>query len=205
MQNGPPGELNVSQVLQTGLAEFGRQCKEPRQFLFEGLIQGNELLALLIGFLVGQAVGRKRNQSDVRAGLSKAFGRRTEKLRQQVGLSEMYEDREYDALADKFGERFLQLQLVVRDVQDYVESTKRWMIQFNELASTIEGYLDVHHSPYLELDSKWRRFRMLVRDIVTNALPEHVSILSSDRPHITTLTHLRSMSSRNLALTPLPR
>jgi hypothetical protein len=145
--------------------------------------------------LVGQVVGRKRNQSDVRAGLSKAFGRRTEKLRQQVGLSDMYEDREYDALAEKFAERFIQLQLVVRDVQDYVESTKRWMIQFNELASAIEGYLDVHQSPYLELDSKWRRFTMSVRDITTNALAEHVSILSSDCPHITTLTHLRLMSS----------
>lgn len=126
--------------------------------------------------LVTQVVGRKRNQSDVRTGLSKAFGRRTEKLRQQVGLSDMYEDREYDALAEKFAEQFIQLQLVVRDVQDYVESTKRWMIQFNELATSIEGFLDVHNTPYSELESKWRQFRMSVRDIITNALPEHVSI-----------------------------
>ena len=130
--------------------------------------------------LVTQVVGRKRNQSDVRAGLSKAFGRRTEKLRQQVGLSDMYEDRDYDALSEKFAEQYIQLQLMVRDVQDYVESTKRWMIQYNELASTIEGLLDVHHSPYPELDSKWRGFRMSVRDIINDALPEHVSSLPSN-------------------------
>lgn len=134
--------------------------------------------------LVTQVVGRKRNQSDVRTGLSKAFGRRTEKLRQQVGLSDMYEDRVYDALAEKFAEQFIQLQLVVRDVQDYVESTKRWMIQFNELAASIEAFLDVHNSPYPELESKWRQFRMSVRDIITNALPEHVSIPPTDLPKI---------------------
>ncbi|KAJ5677256.1 uncharacterized protein N7477_002889 [Penicillium maclennaniae] len=128
--------------------------------------------------LVTQVVGRKRNQSDVRTGLSKAFGRRTEKLRQQVGLSDMYEDREYDALAEKFAEQFIQLQLVVRDVQDYVESTKRWMIQFNELATSIEAFLDVHNSPYPELESKWRQFRMYVRDIITNALPEHIDVVT---------------------------
>jgi len=131
--------------------------------------------------LVTQVVGRKRNQSDVRAGLSKAFGRRTEKLRQQVGLSDMYEDRDYDALAEKFAEQYIQLQLVSRDVQDYVESTKTWMIQFHELASTIEGIFDLHQSQshHLELDSKWRSFKMSVQDIITNALPEHVSILPS--------------------------
>ncbi|KAJ5314021.1 uncharacterized protein N7443_000905 [Penicillium atrosanguineum] len=127
--------------------------------------------------LVTQVVGRKRNQSDVRTGLSKAFGRRTEKLRQQVGLSDMYEDKEYDALAEKFAEQFIQLQLVVRDVQDYVESTKRWMIQFNELATSIEAFLDVHNSPYPELESKWRQFRITVRDIITYALPEHIDVV----------------------------
>lgn len=156
--------------------------------------------------LVTQVVGRKRNQSDVRAGLSKAFGRRTEKLRQQVGLSDMYEDRDYDALSEKFAEQYIQLQLMVRDVQDYVESTKRWMIQYNEFASTIEGLLDVHHCPYPELDSKWRGFRMSVRDIITNALPEHVSILPSNCAQIAVLTYLLRLTlSRNLALIPLPR
>ncbi|EEP82883.1 predicted protein [Uncinocarpus reesii 1704] len=71
--------------------------------------------------LVGQVVSsRKRKESDVRAGLSKAFGRRTEKLKQHVGLSEMFTDKEYDILSQKFGDNFFQLQLIMRDVELYM-------------------------------------------------------------------------------------
>lgn len=127
--------------------------------------------------LVGQVVGRKRNQSDVRAGLSKAFGRRTEKFRQQVGLSDMFEDKAYDALADRFGEQYVQLQLLRRDVDDYIDYMKKYATQLNELAATIEGVIDVTQTNYVDLESKWRRFKMSVREIVTIALPEHVSSL----------------------------
>lgn len=127
--------------------------------------------------LVGQVVGRKRGQSDVRAGLSKAFGRRTEKLRQQVGLSDMFEDKTYDALADRFGEQYVQLQLLRRDVDDYLDYVKKYVAQLNELAATVEGVIDVSQTNYVDLESKWRRFKMSVREIVTIALPEHVSSL----------------------------
>lgn len=127
--------------------------------------------------LVGQVVGRKRGQSDVRAGLSKAFGRRTEKLRQQVGLSDMFEDKAYDALADRFGEQYVQLQLLRRDVDDYIDYMKKYVAQLNELAVTVEGVIDVSQTNYVDLESKWRRFKMSIREIVTIALPEHVSSL----------------------------
>lgn len=125
--------------------------------------------------VVGQVVGRKRNQSDVRAGLSKAFGRRTEKLRQQVGLSGMFEDKTYDALADKFGEQYVQLQLLRRDVDDYIEHARKYVAHLNELAAAIEGIIDVAQTNYVDLESKWHRFKLTIRQIVTVALPEHVS------------------------------
>lgn len=130
--------------------------------------------------LVGQVVGRKRGQSDVRAGLSKAFGRRTEKLRQQVGLSDMFEDKTYDSLADRFGEQYVQLQLLRRDVDDYIDYMKKYVAQLNELAATVEGVIDVSQTNYVDLESKWRRFKMSIREIVTTALPEHVSSLLRD-------------------------
>ncbi|KAJ5180556.1 hypothetical protein N7492_003766 [Penicillium capsulatum] len=127
--------------------------------------------------LVGQVVGRKRKESDVRAGLSKAFGRRTEKFRQQVGLSDMFEDKEYDALSQRFGDGFFQLQVVMRDVEMYVRETQSAMDQFDEFASSIEGVIDAYQSSYVELESKWRRFRVSVREIMTVALPEHLGIV----------------------------
>jgi hypothetical protein len=124
--------------------------------------------------LVGQAVGRKRNQSDVRAGLSKAFGRRTEKLRQQVGLSEMFQDKEYDHLSQKFGEHFAELHVIKNDVVIYKENTHQAMRQLGGYIAAIENVIDVDQSSYAELESKWRRFNSSFQEIVSVALPEHV-------------------------------
>lgn len=124
--------------------------------------------------LVGQVVGRKRNQSDVRAGLSKAFGRRTEKLRQQVGLSEMFQDKEYDYLFQKFGEHFAELHVIKNDVVIYKENTNQAMRQLGAYIGAIEKVIDVVPSSYSELESKWRRFNMAFQEIVTVELPEHV-------------------------------
>ncbi|KMU89715.1 hypothetical protein CIHG_07747 [Coccidioides immitis H538.4] len=93
--------------------------------------------------VVGQVVSsRKRKESDVRAGLSKAFGRRTEKLKQHVGLSEIFTDKDYDILAQKFGENFFQLQLIMRDVELYTTEMQNSMTKLNEFIIAIEGIYD---------------------------------------------------------------
>jgi hypothetical protein len=126
--------------------------------------------------VVGQVVSsRKRKESDVRSGFTKAFGRRTEKLRQQVGLSEMYEDTDYNALANRFNEHFFQLQVVMRDVEMYTREIKSGMESFNDYISAIQGFIDVAQSNYTEIESKWHRLRVFVREIMNVALPEHVS------------------------------
>jgi hypothetical protein len=127
--------------------------------------------------LVGQAVGRKRNQSDVRAGLSKAFGRRTEKFRQQVGLSDLFEDKTYDALAQKLGDGYFQLQVVMRDVESYSSDVQLWVTQFSEYTEAMDETMGMSPSSYPEVETKWHRFKMTVQDIVSTALPEHVSFV----------------------------
>jgi hypothetical protein len=126
--------------------------------------------------LVGQVVSnRKRKESDVRAGLSKAFGRRTEKLKQHVGLTDMFADKEFDSLFQRFGDNFFQLQLIMRDVELYTTEAQNSMNKFNEFIVAIEGYMTVAPSNYPELESKWCRFRLAVRDVMTVALGDHVS------------------------------
>ncbi|CAG8146885.1 unnamed protein product [Penicillium nalgiovense] len=127
--------------------------------------------------LVGQAVGRKRNQSDVRAGLSKAFGRRTEKFRQQVGLSDLFEDKTYDSLAQKLSDGYFQLQVVMRDAESYSRDVQIYVNQFNEYADSIEEVVGMSPSPYPQLESKWHQFKMTVQELVTTALPEHVAVV----------------------------
>ncbi|KAL8731777.1 MAG: hypothetical protein Q9166_003224 [cf. Caloplaca sp. 2 TL-2023] len=118
---------------------------------------------------------RKRKESDVRIGLSKAFGRRTEKLRQQVGLSDMVEDKEYNAVSDRFGSHFFQLQVVMRDVEMYTNDVQVWMNRFSDFVMAIENHIDVGQTNYPEVESKWRKFRMSTREMSMTALTDHIS------------------------------
>ncbi|PYH43362.1 putative Rho guanyl nucleotide exchange factor [Aspergillus saccharolyticus JOP 1030-1] len=127
--------------------------------------------------LVGQVVGRKRKESDVRTGLSKAFGRRTEKLKQQVGLIDLFEDKEYDSLSQKFGDNFFQLQLVMRDAESYTKEVQSSLDCFSEFVAAIEGFVDVSQSNYAELEGKWRELRVSVQAITTVALPDHLLVV----------------------------
>ena len=118
---------------------------------------------------------RKRKESDVRIGLSKAFGRRTEKLRQQVGLSDMVEDKAYSAVYDKFGSCFFQLQVVMRDVEMYTNDVQVFMNRFCDFILAMEAHIDVGQTSYPELESKWRKFRMSTREMSMTALTDHAS------------------------------
>ncbi|KAL4934053.1 putative Rho guanyl nucleotide exchange factor [Aspergillus undulatus] len=127
--------------------------------------------------VVGQVVGRKRKESDVRMGLSKAFGRRTEKLKQQVGLSDMVADKEYDALAQRFGDNFFQLQVVMRDAEMYTRETQGSLDRFLEFVTAIEEFIDAFQTSYPELEGKWRVFKISVQDIMAATLPEHLDVV----------------------------
>ncbi|KAK2750171.1 hypothetical protein FQN57_004667 [Myotisia sp. PD_48] len=128
--------------------------------------------------VVGQVVGaRKRKESDVRTGLSKAFGRRTEKLKQHVGLSEMFTDKEYDLLAERFGENFFRSQLIMRDVELYLTEIQNSMTKFNDFVIAVESYITLAPSNYPELESKWCRFRLAVKDVMNIALVDHVALV----------------------------
>ena len=118
---------------------------------------------------------RKRKESDVRIGLSKAFGRRTEKLRQHVGLSDMVDDKEYNAVSEKFGSSYMMLQVVMKDVDLYTSEVQHFMNRFCDFFTAIEGYVDVGQTNYHEIESKWRRFRMTTREMSMTALTDHVS------------------------------
>ncbi|KAA6408977.1 MAG: hypothetical protein FRX48_07321 [Lasallia pustulata] len=124
---------------------------------------------------------RKRKDSDVRIGLTKAFGRRTEKLRQQVGLSGLIEDREYNAVSEKFGSHFFQLQVVMRDVEMYTSDVQTFMNRFNDFFSAIEGYIDVGQTSYPEIESKWRKFKMSMREMAATGVTDHINAV---RKHV---------------------
>ena len=119
---------------------------------------------------------RKRKDTESRIGLSKAFGRRTEKLRQNVGFSDMVDDREYNAVSERFGSHFFQLQVVMRDVEMYAHDVQIFMNRFCDFVGAIEQFIDVGQTNYPEIESKWRKFRMSTKEMSAIALADHVSI-----------------------------
>ncbi|KAI1107552.1 hypothetical protein F4804DRAFT_163432 [Jackrogersella minutella] len=122
--------------------------------------------------LVGQIVGRKRKDSDVRAGFARAFGKRVDKL-QTTHKPE--EDPEYLKLHERFGDDYLRLQVVLRDVEFYTRQITDYVHEFLQYLSSMELVMRLQPSPHPEIESKWVRFNVSMRDIEKVALEQHLS------------------------------
>ena len=129
--------------------------------------------------LVGQIVGRKRKESDVRAGFARAFGKRVDKL--QASSSRPVEDLEYQKLHEKFGDDYLRLQVVLRDVEYYTRQVSAYVHEFLQYLSAMELVMRLQPSPFPELESKWARFNVSMRDMEKVALDQH---LAQVRKHV---------------------
>ncbi|RVX73426.1 hypothetical protein B0A52_03068 [Exophiala mesophila] len=124
--------------------------------------------------IVDQVLNRKRKESDVRNGLTKAFGRRAEKLRQHVGMNEMFEDEEFTRIKRNYDNNIAHLYLVTKDVRDSVEVISTWVTGMCGLANVAEAWVDVGHTNYPQAESKLRQLAIVVRGIHSIALPDHV-------------------------------
>ncbi|KUI66562.1 Dynamin-binding protein [Cytospora mali] len=129
--------------------------------------------------LVGQIVGRKRKESDVKAGFARAFGKRVDKL--QASGNRPPEDPEYLKLKEKFNDDYLRLQVVLRDVEFYTRQVSTYVQAFLDYLSAIELVTRLQPGPYPELESKWVQFNVSMRDIKKVALDQH---LSKIRKHV---------------------
>ncbi|KAJ8128460.1 hypothetical protein O1611_g5174 [Lasiodiplodia mahajangana] len=123
--------------------------------------------------LVGQIVGRRRKESDVKAGFARAFGKRVDKL--QATTNKPPEDSEYLKLHEKFGDDYLRLQVVLRDVEFYTRQVTEYVHEFLQYLSSMELVMRLQPSPHPEIESKWVRFNVSMRDIEKVALEQHLS------------------------------
>ncbi|KAF7867254.1 hypothetical protein EAF04_005337 [Stromatinia cepivora] len=123
--------------------------------------------------VVGKIVGRKRKESEVRLGLAKAFGRRSEKLTSNVVRP--HDDEVFVKLHEKFGHDYLRLQVVMRDIEYYTRQVATWVNDFLRFLSAME--LIMRHSPssHPEMESRWSQFNLSMRDMGSVALENHVA------------------------------
>lgn len=127
--------------------------------------------------IVDQFFARKRKDSEPnKMQLPKLLNRRTDKLRQQVGLFNAAEDQEYEAIAQKFGGHFFQLQIVMRDVEKYVEEVQNSVDSYHRLVLALVEIMEVEkRSDYTQVFSTWSKYAQHIREITDVMLPDHVS------------------------------
>ena len=123
-----------------------------------------------------EKIVRKRNDSDIRHGISKLITRRTEILRQTMGTSEAVVDPLYNKLVESFNMHCVQLQIVFRDIDEYVLRTNQFFEQFLQIPASFTEFVDMSQTPYPEVEAKWRRFDAALKDMVKVALTEHVRL-----------------------------
>lgn len=123
--------------------------------------------------LVGQIVGRKRKESDVKAGFARAFGKRVDKL--QASSNRPPEDAEYQKLNEKFQDDYLKLQVVLRDVEYYTRQVTEYVHEFLKYLSSMELIMRLQPSPFPEIESRWVQFNVSMRDLEKITLEQHVS------------------------------
>lgn len=123
--------------------------------------------------LVGQIVGRKRKESDGKGGFARAFGKRVDKL--QATGNRPPEDAEYAKFEERFGDDYLRLQVVLRDVEFYTRQVSSYVREFLQYLSSIELVMRLQPGNYPEIESKWVQFNISIRDLEKIALEEHLA------------------------------
>lgn len=128
--------------------------------------------------MVERIVGRKRAETDIRHGITKGFARRAEKLKQSVGLSEVVVDEVYNRLFENYNMHFVQVQVIIRDIEIYTIDIQAHIEKFLEFTQTIKEFVDISHTQHPEIEAKWRKFNSAMKEMASTYLQEHVSISS---------------------------
>ena len=117
--------------------------------------------------LIEQAMGRKRKDSSASKGFTLTkINRGTEKLKQNMGLAEAYEDAEYTKIFQEYDERLVYfMTVIVPDQENYRASLTAWIEKLCQIAEVGDSWVDVQPTKHMEMESKLRHFSQAARSI----------------------------------------
>ena len=121
---------------------------------------------------VDKILSRDRKEFDLRSWLAKGVSRQGS----SAALEAPSNDGPYMSLYNGFGGDYLHLQIVLRDIDNYKRAIRSWVVDLSRYLSAMELQMRLA-SHYAEIESKWVRFIMSMRDMETRFLEEHVSQL----------------------------
>ena len=100
-----------------------------------------------------------------------------------ASLDRASEDPKYLFCVDRYHSEFARIEIIIRDIQGYIDKVEKQTSDFLRLLSAIELVMrGPIASPYPELESKWARFNLSMRDMGTIGLEQHVSPNSAFSP-----------------------
>ena len=135
--------------------------------------------AEMVREIVAPAPGKKRKESGIATKLTQAFGRRTEKLKQQIGLSDYIEDAAYDLVKVAHMENKTKFAFFKRDFAGHLVAVEAAMNLFNNYLTEIEHWVTISdlHRDGPQVRNKWLLARNVMRDLQTIGLPSYVSTI----------------------------
>jgi hypothetical protein len=89
--------------------------------------------------------------------------------------SSEFVDTEYDQWAQKFGGNFFQIQIIIKDMENYRDEITTCFVHLNIVALHIVSLLEEQPSSKPEVESTWRRNAMALLELRNVLLEEHVS------------------------------
>lgn len=109
----------------------------------------------------------------------KAFIPKADKTKTYDEAEKSFKDMEYKSREQKFGGHFFQLQIVMRDFENYLDSITEHYGQLNIVFMGFITVCEVAPSVNPEIESTWRKWAMAHFELQNKALEDHVSVLTS--------------------------
>jgi hypothetical protein len=109
----------------------------------------------------------------------KAFIPKVDKNKAYDEADKIFKDLEYKSREQKFGGHFFQLQIVIRDFEQYLDAITEHYQQLNVVFLQFVTVSDVGPSVAPEMESTWRKWAMAHFELQNKALEEHVSLSST--------------------------
>lgn len=106
----------------------------------------------------------------------KAFIPKVDKNKAYDEADKAFKDQEYKSREQKFGGHFFQLQIVIRDFEQYLDSITEHYLQLNIVFLGFITVCEVAPSVYPEIESTWRKWAMAHFELQNKALEEHVRL-----------------------------
>ncbi|CAN9178091.1 hypothetical protein CC77DRAFT_1008413 [Alternaria alternata] len=130
-------------------------------------------------FRAAASEGKKEKKSGLGKTFVKAFIPKVDKSKAYDEADKTFKDQDYKSKEQKFGGHFFQLQIVIRDFEQYLDSITEHYLQLNIVFLGFITVCEVAPSVYPEIESTWRKWAMAHFELQNKALEEHKAAVRS--------------------------